>query len=110
MNLDKFPQTVEQIRIAAAVGGRLIDNPSDRELKVLVAEQPGVKKTRYGSFVAESGPSSRAAMFTKNSEDDLFGETEEALLSQATGALAQERLISLDRVVGDGRSCGPPRV
>jgi len=105
MNILDFPRTVEGIRTAAAATGRLVDNPSESLLQSLVAKQPGVKQTKYGSFVAESGPSSRAAMFTKNSVDDTFGADEESLLAQAEEILSHERLISMDRVVGD-RSTG----
>jgi len=38
-----------------------------------VEKEPEVEKTIYGNFVAESEPSSRAAMFTENSVDYPFG-------------------------------------
>lgn len=102
MNLNEFSQAVDKIRSSAAARGMLTNNPPESELKLIVAKQPGVKKTRYGNFVAESGPSSRAAMFTMNSVDNIFGANEEDLLSLAENILSHERLISLDRVVGDG--------
>ncbi|GAJ12748.1 unnamed protein product, partial [marine sediment metagenome] len=61
-------------------------------------------KTIYGNFVAESEPTSRAAMFTQNSPDYLFGKEERELLVQCEKALAQERLISIDRIVGNENS------
>lgn len=104
MELNDFLKTANRIKSLAAIRGMLVDNPTERELRALVAKQPGVKKTRYGSFVAESGPSSRAAMFTKNSVDNSFGAEEERLLSQAEEILATQKLISLDRVVGEESS------
>ncbi|MCX6724096.1 MAG: phosphoenolpyruvate carboxykinase (ATP) [Candidatus Staskawiczbacteria bacterium] len=100
--LDLFSKTVDDVITGAAARNMLVDNPSESELRQLVARQPGVKQTRYGSFVVESGPSSRAAMFTKNSVDSHFGDDEERLLAEAIGVLSKERIISLDRVVGDG--------
>ncbi|MCX6721855.1 MAG: phosphoenolpyruvate carboxykinase [Candidatus Staskawiczbacteria bacterium] len=102
MDLNDFLTTVNRIRSRAIARGMLVVNPTNDELRAIVAKQPGVKKTRYESFVAESGPSSRAAMFTRNSVDNLFGSEEEKLLSLAEDILSQQRLISLDRVVGDG--------
>lgn len=81
--------------------GRLSHNPSDEELRKLVEKEPRTRKTIYGNFVAESEPTSRAAIFTKNSVDDNFGEVEQELLSQCERALSQERLISIDRIVGN---------
>lgn len=100
-DLEKFAQTADRIRQKAIEENRLLDNPSDEELRVLLAKQPGVKKTIYGNFVAESEPTSRAQMFTKNSVDDSFGKEELALLAQCEEALARERLISIDRIVGN---------
>jgi phosphoenolpyruvate carboxykinase (ATP) len=65
---------------------------------------PGVRKTIYGNFVAESDPTSRSAMFTKNSVDYPFGEEEVKLLTRCERALAKERLISIDRTVGNENS------
>jgi phosphoenolpyruvate carboxykinase (ATP) len=56
----------------------------------------------YGNFVAESEPTSRSAMFTKNSVEHRFGESELKLLRQCEEALAKERLISVDCLVGSG--------
>lgn len=84
--------------------GRLIDNPSDERLRFLVENDPGVRRTKYGSFVVESEPTSRAAMFTKNSVDCSFGEEEAQLLDRCQKALAEETLISVDRKVGNRSS------
>ncbi|HXZ94535.1 MAG TPA: phosphoenolpyruvate carboxykinase (ATP), partial [Dehalococcoidia bacterium] len=46
----------------------------------------------------------RSAMFTKNSVDHSFGEDELRLLAQCEKALGKERLISVDRVVGNRNS------
>jgi len=100
----EFSETVERIRRRAMAEGRLIDNPSDDDLRSLVEKEHGVKKTVYGNFVAESEPTSRAAMFTKNSVDYEFGEEERQLLVKCEEALAKEKLISTDRIVGDQHS------
>ena len=80
LNLEEFAKTANRIRKKAIEEGRLIDNPSDDKLRLLVGNEPGVRKTIYGNFVAESEPTSRAAMFTKNSVDYEFGEEERGLL------------------------------
>jgi len=103
-NLEEFAKTADRIRRKAIEEGRLIDNPSDDELRLLVENEPGVGKTIYGNFVAESEPTSRAAMFTKNSVDYKFGEEERGLLVKCEEALAKERLISIDRIVGNWNS------
>ncbi|MFH1031401.1 MAG: phosphoenolpyruvate carboxykinase (ATP) [Chloroflexota bacterium] len=100
-NLEHFTQTAERIRNKAIKEGRLTDNPSDEVLRTLVEKAPGIKKTIYNNYVAESEPTSRSAMFTKNSIDQSFGEEEQKLLSQCEAVLAKERLISFDRVVGN---------
>jgi phosphoenolpyruvate carboxykinase (ATP) len=100
-NLGLFMETADRIRKRALEENRLTDNPSDEELRKLLEKEPGIEKTIYGNFVAESEPSSRSAMFTKNSIDQPFGKEELKLLSQCEEALAKERLISVDRVVGD---------
>ncbi|MFC1904217.1 phosphoenolpyruvate carboxykinase (ATP), partial [Chloroflexota bacterium] len=73
-------------------------------LRQLLEKQPGVKKTIYRNFVAESEPTSRSAMFTKNSVDHTFGEEELNLLANCEKALAKERLVSIDRMVGNADS------
>ena len=103
-NLERFVQTADRIRGKAIAEDRLTDNPSAQELRLLLEKAPGVRKTIYGNFVAESEPSSRAAMFTENSVDHPFGEEEEKLLAQCEAALAKERLICVDRIVGNENS------
>ena len=100
MNLEEFPRTVERIRQRAAREGRLLDNPSDDEMRPIVEKEPGVKTTKYGNMVAQSEPMSRAAAFTQNSVDYPFGDKEQKLLAQCESALATKRLICIDRVVG----------
>jgi phosphoenolpyruvate carboxykinase (ATP) len=104
MDLEEFSRIVDRIREKAKAENRLSDNPSDEELRALVAKEPGVRKTLYDNYVAESEPSSRAQAFTKNSVDDSFGQAETELLAQCEQALAQERLLSIDRIVGNEKS------
>jgi phosphoenolpyruvate carboxykinase (ATP) len=104
IELEQFALTVDRIRQKAMEGNRLLDNPSAAELRVLVEKEPEVEKTIYGNFVAESEPSSRAAMFTENSVDYPFGEEELQLLAQCEQALSKEKLISIDRIVGNTNS------
>ena len=40
MDLEEFPRTVERIRQRAAREGRLLDNPSDDELRPIVQKEP----------------------------------------------------------------------
>ncbi|MFC2017796.1 phosphoenolpyruvate carboxykinase [Chloroflexota bacterium] len=103
-DLEQFALVAERIRRKAAEEGRLIDNPSDKELKQIVENEPGIKKTVYGSLVAESEPTSRAAKFTQNSVDYPFGQDEQELLFQCEKALSSGNLISVDRLVGNKKS------
>ncbi len=103
-NLEEFAKTANRIRKKAIEDKRLIDNPSDEELRLLVEKEPGIRKTIYRNYVAESEPTSRAAMFTKNSVDYSFGEEERQLLAQCEEALAKEKLVSIDRIVGNESS------
>jgi len=103
-DVEKFAQTADRIRQRAIEENRLLDNPSDEQLRTLVEKQPGVRKTIYGNFVAESEPTSRAQSFTKNSVDDSFDKKELELLDQCEKTMAQERLISIDRIVGSESS------
>jgi len=100
-DLEEFAKTADRIRRKAIEENRLLDNPSDEELRLLVENESEVKKTIYENFVAESEPTSRAAMFTQNSVDYPFGEAELQLLAQCEKALAKEKLISIDRIVGN---------
>jgi phosphoenolpyruvate carboxykinase (ATP) len=101
INLEEFARTVERIREKAKAENRLLDNPSDDVLRALVAKEERVVKTLYNNFVAESEPTSRSQMFTKNSVDDAFGDDELQLLKNCEAALSKEKLISVDRIVGD---------
>jgi len=102
--LEQFVITADRIWQKAREEKRLTHNPSDGELRKLVAKEPGVRKTLYRNFVACSEPTSRSAMFTKNSVDHRFGDDELKLLAECEKALGKERLISLDRIVGNERS------
>ena len=101
-NLELFYQTANRTREKAIRENRLTDNPSEDEIREILEREPGIKKTIYGNFVAESEPTSRSAMFTKNSVDQPFGEAELTLLRQCEEALDKERLISVDCLVGTG--------
>ncbi|MBL7165981.1 MAG: phosphoenolpyruvate carboxykinase (ATP) [Dehalococcoidales bacterium] len=100
----EFAQTTERIRAKALEEGRLLHNPPNRELEQLAAREPEVRRTVYGSLVAQSEPMSRAAMFTKNSVDHRYGRAEEELLAQTEAVLGQKKLISVDRIVGNSSS------
>lgn len=104
INLEEFARTAERIREKAKAENRLLDNPSDGTLRSLVEKQKGVVKTIYDNLVAESEPTSRAQAFTKNSVDDPFGEEEIELLEQCEKSLAKEKLVSIDRIVGNWNS------
>jgi phosphoenolpyruvate carboxykinase (ATP) len=103
-DLEQFWQTANRIREKAKAENRLTENPPEEVLRQLVEKEPGVRKTIYGNYVAESEPTSRSAMFTKNSVDATFGEAEQKLLEQCEAALARDKLISVDRIVGNGNS------
>ncbi|MEE8619892.1 MAG: phosphoenolpyruvate carboxykinase (ATP) [Dehalococcoidia bacterium] len=102
--LEQFTITVDRIWQKALEEKRLTHNAPDEELRKIVEKQPGVRKTIYGNFVAHSEPTSRSAMFTKNNVDHPFGEDELKLLVQCEKALGKERLISIDRIVGNENS------
>ncbi len=103
-DLEEFLRTINRIRESALKECRLLDNPPDEVLRQLLEKEPKTKKTVYNNFVAESEPSSRAAMFTKNSVDNAFGKDELELLSKCENTLAKEKLISVDRTVGNSDS------
>jgi phosphoenolpyruvate carboxykinase (ATP) len=103
-NLEQFVATAERIRNKATAEGRLADNPPAETLKLLMEKEPGARKTVYDNFVAESEPTSRSAMFTRNSVDHSFGQPEVDLLEQCEKALAKERLVCIDRIVGNEAS------
>jgi len=100
-DVELFARTAEKVWTRAREEGRLIENPSDEELERLCREEEGVRKTIYGNLAAESEPTSRAQMHTRNSIDHAFGAEELALLKECEEALGRERLISVDRVVGE---------
>jgi len=103
-DLEQFVIAADRIWQKAGEEGRLSHNPTDEQLRMLVGKQPGVRQTMYGNFVAQSEPTSRSAMFTRNSVDNPFGEDELRLLAQCEKALGKERLISVDRIVGNETS------
>ena len=103
-NLELFYQTANRIREKALNEKRLIENPSNEKLREIPEHEPGIRKTIYGNFVAQSEPTSRSATFTKNSIDDAFGKQEIKLLAQCEEALAKENLISVDCLVGTGNT------
>jgi phosphoenolpyruvate carboxykinase (ATP) len=103
-NLNQFVQTADRIRRKALQENRLTDNPPEPVLRKFLEKEPGIRKTIYGNFIAESEPSSRSAMFTKNSVDHPFGAEEHKLLAGCEEALAREKLICVDRIVGDPNS------
>lgn len=103
-DLEQFVRTADKIYQKAEADGRLTDNPTEAVLRKLLEKEPGCLKTKYDSFVAESDPTSRSAMFTKNSVDNTFGPDEEKLLAQCEAALGKEKLISIDRIVGNVNS------
>jgi len=100
--LEQFYQAADRIREKALAESRLTGNPSDAELRLILEREPGIRKTIYGNFVAQSEPTSRSAIFTKNSVDDTFGQPEVQLLARCEEALAKEKLISVDCLVGTG--------
>ncbi len=104
MDLREFERTAIRIRQKARAEGRLVDNPDDAELESILAREPGIRHTVYGNYVAESEPTSRSAIFTKNSVDDQFGDDESQLLAQCEETLSHQRLISVDRIVGNRQS------
>ena len=103
-DLEEFTRTADRIREKALAENRLLDNPSEEVLRAVVEKQPGVRKTIYQNYVAESEPTSRSEAFTKNSVDNPFGKKELELLDQCEKTMAQERLISIDRIVGSESS------
>ena len=103
-DLEQFAITANRIWQKARKENRLTHNPSNEELRGLVEKEPGVRKTIYGNFVAQGEPTSRSAMFTKNSVDQHFGKDELELLANCEKALGKEKLISLDRIVGNQNS------
>ncbi len=104
MDLREFERTAKRIRERALAECRLVDNPDDAELTSILQREPGVRSTLYGNYVAESEPTSRSAIFTKNSVDDAFGDDETRFLAQCEENLSHQRIISIDRIVGNRES------
>lgn len=98
----RFKDTIDNLLRHAASTGRLKDNPDKDELRKLSLNEPEVKQSKYGHIVAQSEPTSRAAMHTKNNIDSLFCQDEIQLLEQMTKSLSNEKLISVDCQVADG--------
>lgn len=98
----EFHETAAHIFAKAAKEGRLIRNPDSAALRRFALAAPEVRESRYGSLVAESEPTAIATSFTRNNVDTPFGQQEENLLMEARRRLAEEKLISLDVLVGDG--------
>ncbi len=103
-NITNYAKIAKKIWTLAKAENRLLNNPSDKELRTLVEKQSSVRTTRYGNLVVNSEPTSRAAFFTKNSIDHSFGIEEEQLLSQCEKILANNTLISIDQRVGNAKS------
>jgi len=101
-DVEKFARTAEILRMRAQREKRLISQPSPEELRLLCEQESGVEISRYGNICADSEPMSRAAKFTKNSVDHPFGDEEDDLLRRCEEQLAQEDLVCMDRIVGDG--------
>lgn len=99
---DEFSQTAKRIVSSAQERGVLIRNPDKARLRAMALEEPEVRETKYGSIVANSEPMSRAAMFTKNNVDTPFGKAEYELLQQATRALSNQEIVTIEVEVGDG--------
>jgi phosphoenolpyruvate carboxykinase (ATP) len=100
MITEQFYETATRIYQKALAEGRLLVNPSDEQLREILDHNPEIKKTIYGSYEAESEPTSRSAMFTKNSVDSQFGSHESEFLAQCEEILGRQRLISCDCQVG----------
>ena len=101
IDLREFERTAARIVDAARKDGRAVENPGTAELAAILEGEPGVRKTLYGNYVAQSEPTSRAAIYTKNSVDQDFGDDELKLLADCEKTLSSQKLIIMDRVVGD---------
>ena len=104
IDLREFEKTATRIVEKARADGRLVDNPETAELAAILEREPGVRKTLYGNYSAQSEPTSRAAAYTKNSVDHDFGDDEVKLLEACERELSTQKLIVMDRVVGDRSS------
>lgn len=98
-----FKKAAVKIYEEAKKENRLLEGLSLEELKQVALRQEGVIRTQMGSLAADSEPMNRSAPHTKNNIDHPFGEKEEKLAEEAVRRLSEERLISLDTLVGDGK-------
>ena len=98
-----FKKAAVEIYGAAKREKRLIEGKTLDELKEIALQQEGVIQTNLGSVAADSEPMSRSAPHTRNSVDHPFGEEEERLARQAVEYLKEDRIISIDTIIGDGR-------
>lgn len=106
----EFQETVEKIYRKALKEGRIFSNPSDSGLRRLAENEKGIIRTAYGNLVAQSEPTSRAAMLTKNSVDSRFGREELELLSQCQKEMGREELICIDRIACQDRKDFPVQI
>ena len=100
-DLNLFAATCKKIYDSAKMENRLIENPSIKELKILTENELGVKKSKFGNLIADSEPTSRSAMFTENSIDYEFGDEELKLLKNCENSLSNQKIVSVDRIVGN---------
>ncbi|MFX1392224.1 MAG: phosphoenolpyruvate carboxykinase (ATP) [Promethearchaeota archaeon] len=103
-DINSFDITSRRIYENAKKENRLIENPPIKELRRLTENEPGIKISKFNNLIANSEPTSRSAMFTKNSIDDEFGADEIELLKNCEDALNKEELVSIDRIVGNLQS------
>jgi phosphoenolpyruvate carboxykinase (ATP) len=102
MTRNTFKEASIRIYEEAKRNGRLIENFDLNQAKALALTQDGIIETQLGSIAANSEPTSRAAVHTKNSVDEAFGEAEEELAAKAIQMMSSDKLLSLDVMVGDG--------
>ena len=101
--MNAFKTAARRIYEQARKENRLIEGCTLAEVKRIAIRQDGVIQTQLGSVAADSEPMNRSAPHTRNSVDHPFGEAEEKLARQAIDVLGNERVISLDTIIGDGR-------
>ncbi|HOJ50908.1 MAG TPA: phosphoenolpyruvate carboxykinase [Syntrophales bacterium] len=101
--MNYFKKAAVRIYEEAKKEKRLLQGLSLEELKQIALRQEGVIKTQIGSLAADSEPMNRSAPHTKNNIDHPFGEVEERLAEEAVRRLSEERIVSLDTLVGDGK-------
>jgi phosphoenolpyruvate carboxykinase (ATP) len=101
--MNYFKKAAVKIYEEAKKENRLLQGLNLEELKQTAMRQEGVVRTQIGSLAADSEPMNRSAPHTRNNVDHPFGEEEEKLAEAAIKKLSEERIISLDTPVGDGR-------